>query len=146
MTGKAINDGPIAGNLRLDIRSIRTGIKNHLDPRFDFSPTLRDAPKNVEEAVKMAAGERLRRSPGVHVVVEVGGRTGGAPPSPPGLHVNRRPDRTPRAGGAPPPSPRYGERLHGTAGIRGLQPRKNCTATDVPAVRDVRRPHPRYGP
>ena len=63
MTGKAINDGPIAGNLRLDIRSIRTGIKNHLDPRFDFSPTLRDAPKNVEEAVKWLRANAYAEAP-----------------------------------------------------------------------------------
>lgn len=40
----------------------------------------------------MAAGESRGRSPGLDIVVEVGGRAGGAPPSAPGLRVNRGPD------------------------------------------------------
>ena len=63
MTGGAINDGPIAGDLRLEVGSNRTGIENHLRLRFDFSPTPRDAPNNVEEAVKWLRAKAEAEAP-----------------------------------------------------------------------------------
>ena len=40
----------------------RTGIENHR-PRFDFSPALRDAPNNVEEAVKWLRAKAEAEAP-----------------------------------------------------------------------------------
>ena len=41
----------------------RTGIENHLRLRFDFSPALRDAPNNVEEAVKWLRAKAEAEAP-----------------------------------------------------------------------------------
>ena len=51
----------------------------------------------------MAAGESRGGSPGLDVVVKVGGRAGGAPPSAPALRVNRGRDGTPAPGAHRPP-------------------------------------------